>query len=144
MPPPQSPRPPLARIPGIVPARQHLGQAEDASVMLLEVRAYSQGCLLDVLAVARGRGPEDAVDPLTVRAELPAEPYGVWTVDERTDTGPRVHRVAQWIWISPLPPIEGFVVVTDWPAYGIAGQRARMDGEAIRQAAWDSFPALHT
>jgi hypothetical protein len=46
------------------------------------------------------------------------------------------------LWITPLPPAEGFAVVTDWPEYRIENQRGYVECEAIRVAAWESFPCL--
>lgn len=146
--------PPPTRVPGIVVMRELVANAEDAAVMLLEARGYSQGCLLEFMAVGRravdGGSPVLAVDfgsGVLLPGARPSPP----------DRGRAVHRLADEsqpgdaatarglrarLWITPLPPGEGFTVVTDWPEYRIEGQRGHVGGEAIRVAAWDSFPCL--
>ena len=123
-------------MPGIVASRQYVAQAADAAVILLEVRAYSQGCLLEFLAVTRS--PSDAASSpyldLDFGTRLAEHPI-VKRLDEPTPGTPR-------LWISPLPPVEGFNLVTNWTEHNILDQVARIDGSTIRQAAWDSFPGL--
>jgi len=134
-----------------------MAQAEDAAVMLLEARGYSQGCLLEFMAVCRravGTPPVLGIDfgsgVLWPGAE-PAPPDRGRAVSRLPDevdpadragapAGARGLRVR--LWVTPLPPGEGFTVVTDWPEYLIEAQRGRVGGEAIRVAAWESFPCL--
>ena len=54
--------PPATRVPGIVVVRELVAHAEDAAVMLLEARGYSQGCLLEFMAV--GRPASDWASPV--------------------------------------------------------------------------------
>lgn len=135
----------------MVVLRELVAHAENASVLLLEARGYSQGCLLEFLAVGRpAAGDDRPVLGLDFGSGVlhpgPAGPAGAGRALHRlTDevaalAGTVGHRIR--LWVTPLPPAEGFVVVTDWPARGIRGQRADVYGEAIRVAAWDSFPCL--
>lgn len=150
--------PPATRVPGIVVVRELVAHAEDAAVMLLEARGYSQGCLLEFMAVGRrsGRGGQGGGSPVLgvdfgSGALLPGERPSV------ADRGRAVYRLADEcepgdgastrglrvrLWVTPLPPGEGFTVVTDWPEHRIEGQRGHVGGDAIRIAAWDSFPCL--
>ena len=148
-----------------------MAQTEDAAVMLLEVRGYSQGFLLDFMVVGR---PASAGGSLVLGSPVLSSP--VLGVDfgsgvllpgaepSLADRGRAVHRLADEtdaadvaatagatgrtrglrarLWITPLPPAEGFTVVTDWPEHRVEGQRGYVGGEAIRVAAWDSFPCL--
>jgi len=132
------PAPPRTRVPGIVTVREYVGHAEDAAVILLEIRAFSQGCLLEFVSAARGASPDAAAPRFTVdfgQAPTAEAPRLVRPLSDEASGAPR-------LWISPLPPVEGFTLVTDWPEYGIVGQRARVGGENLRLAAWDSFPCL--
>lgn len=132
--------------------RELVAHTDDAAVMLLEARGYSQGCLLEFVAVGRpasaGGSPVLGVD-FGTGVLLPAMEPGP------ADRGRSVHRLPDEsddvagsrglrarLWITPLPPAEGFAVVTDWPEHRIEGQRGYVGGEAIRIAAWDSFPCL--
>jgi hypothetical protein len=148
--------PPPTRIPGIVVLRELVAQAEDAAVMLLEARGYSQGCLLEFLAVARpaqsagspvigpvigidfGSGvhvpgqPADGRDPGRAVHRLPDEPGEL-----AGSVGTRIR-----LWVAPLPPAEGVTVVTEWPERDIRAQRQFIGTEGIRVAAWESFPCL--
>lgn len=136
----------------MVVLRELVAHAENASVLLLEARGYSQGCLLEFLAVGRpAAGDDRPVLGLDFGSEVlhpdrPAAP---------ADAGRALYRLTDEVavlagavgrrirlWVTPLPPAEGFVVATDWPARGIRGQRADVAGEAIRVAAWNSFPCL--
>ncbi|WP_028933308.1 hypothetical protein [Pseudonocardia spinosispora] len=126
--------PPAARVPGIVVARRFVGQADDAVVMLLEIRAYSQGCLLDFVATARSVSPAERPRLDADLGDRVAGEYVVRRLDDPLTGAPR-------LWISPLPPVEGFTLVVEWPGFGIE-QRTPVDGGPIRQAAWESFPAL--
>jgi hypothetical protein len=147
--------PPSTRVPGIVVLREPVAQAHDAAVMLLEARGYSQGFLLEFMAVARrardGGSPVLGVDFGSGVLRPGGEPTAA-------DRGRAVHRLPDEVeesrggsaalgikarlWITPLPPAEGFTVVIHWPGYGIDGQRGHVGGEAIRVAAWESFPCL--
>jgi hypothetical protein len=132
------PAPPSTRVPGIVAVREYVGYAEDAAVILLEIRAFSQGCLLEFVAAVRGAGRDVAPPRFAVdfgRAATAEAPRVVCPFQDPVSGWPR-------LWISPLPPAEGFTLVTDWPEHGIVGERTRLDGEAVRLAAWDSFPSL--
>jgi hypothetical protein len=119
--------PPRDRVPGIVPVRQYVATGPAAAVMLLEMRAYSQGCLLEFMVAARPPGSDQPV-------------FGV----ECADGSGRVVRPLDGhrLWISPLPPVSGFTLVTDWAERGITGERTTLPGDTVRQAAWDSFPCL--
>lgn len=151
--------PPSTRVPGVVVVRELMAQAEDAAVMLLEARGYSQGFLLEFMVVGRpasaGGSPVLGVDfgsgVLLPGAEPAPADRGraVHRLPDDTDDtdgaavgtrGARGRRAR--LWITPLPPAEGFTVVTDWAEHRIEGQRAHVAGEAIRIAAWDSFPCL--
>lgn len=151
--------PPSTRVPGVVVVRELMAQAEDAAVMLLEARGYSQGFLLEFMVVGRpasaGGSPVLGVDfgsGVLLPGGEPAPADRGRAVhrlpDDNDDTdgaavstrGARGRRAR--LWITPLPPAEGFTVVTDWPEHSIEGQRAYVAGEAIRVAAWDSFPCL--
>jgi hypothetical protein len=135
--------------------RELVAHTEDAAVMLLEVRGYSQGCLLEFIAVGRpastGESPVLAVDfgsgVLLPGMEPPPPDRGravhrlADEADDADDTG-GARGLRARLWITPLPPSEGFTVVTDWPRYRIEGQRGYVGGEAIRVAAWESFPCL--
>ncbi|HEY1974074.1 MAG TPA: hypothetical protein VGH89_39415 [Pseudonocardia sp.] len=114
-------------MPGIVPMRRYVATGPAAAVMLLEVRAYSQGCLLEFVVAARP----------------PATDQPVFTV-ECADGANRVVRALDGhrLWISPLPPVTGFTLVTAWAERGISDQRTALPGDTVRQAAWDSFPCL--
>ncbi len=158
----QSAGPPPGRVPGLVALRQYVAQAEHAVVMLLEARAYSQGCLLEFLAVCRPPGSASApggASPsfrfdlgdgvlLGDREPVPAgHPRSLRRLDDRETSTPDGRQSGvvghgPRLWLAPLPPVEGFTVLTDWPEFGIVCEPARIDGQAIRQAAWDSFPAL--
>jgi hypothetical protein len=142
-------------VPGIVVLRELVASADDAAVVLLEARGYSQGCLLEFMAVGRpgslGGSPVLGVD-FGSGVLLPGSQPG------RRDRGRAVHRlpdeggdphgsratcgVRARLWITPLPPAEGFSVVTDWPEHRIEGQRGYVGSEAIRVAAFESFPCL--
>jgi hypothetical protein len=125
--------------------------------MLLEVRAYSQGCLVEFVAVARRSGPttgEWERTPPRVAVELAGEVLSgshdasadgqraVHRLDPAPVVTERVLRHTVALWMTPLPPLEGATVLLDWEAHGIHGATARLDCGAIRQAAWDSFPCL--
>ncbi|HEY2206409.1 MAG TPA: hypothetical protein VGH99_18235 [Pseudonocardia sp.] len=126
--------PPAVRVPGLLAVREYVGQAEDAAVMLLEIRAYSEGCLLEF--VVASRGAVDGSPRFDVDITEPAETERIVSgLDDPVSGGTR-------LWISPLPPTAPFVLVTNWPELGIDGQRSTLDGGAIRQAAWESFPLL--
>jgi len=132
------PAPPQTRVPGILALRQYVGYAENAAVILLEIRAFSQGCLLEFVSAVRGAGGDVAPPRFAVdfgRAATAEAPRVVCPFQDPVSGAPR-------LWISPLPPAEGFTLVTDWPEYGIVGARTALDGEALRLAAWDSFPCL--
>lgn len=157
-------------MPGIVAAREYLAAAPNAAVMLLEAHAYSQGCLLELVSVARAAGPEplDAgpgprvavdvggavLDPsaggrllgtgrLTWRAAPRAAGDSiVRRLDEEPARTARQVRHTTHLWISPLPPVEGFLLTVAWPEHGIVETTVKLPGDAIRQAAWDSYPML--
>lgn len=164
------PAPPPARIPGVVAVREYLATAPHAAVLLLQARAYSQGCLLDFVAVARAGGAEP-LEPspgptFSVGLEdatLPAEERVLvtgrltWRGAARDDTDtivrrldeppistPRLERHTPRLWISPLPPVDGFTLTIAWPEHGIDATTVELPGDTIRQAAWDSYPILPT
>jgi hypothetical protein len=137
-----------------------MAQAEDAAVMLLEARGYSQGFLLEFMVVARAASADGS--PVLGSPVLGVD-FGCGVLlpgaePSPADRGRAVHRLEDEaddaggaggvqglrarLWITPLPPAEGFTVVTDWPETRIEGQRGYVGGEAIRVAAWDSFPCL--
>jgi hypothetical protein len=141
------PAPPRTRVPGILAVRQYVGYAKDAAVTLLEIRAFSQGCLLEFVTAVRGPGPDGgsprfAIDFGPGATETRRWPVG--TAETRRVVSPFQDPVsgAPRLWISPLPPAEGFTLVTDWPEHGIVGVRTPIDGAAVRLAAWESFPCL--
>jgi hypothetical protein len=45
--------PPLGRFCGVIPMQEVIARSANARVVLIELRAFSEGCLLDVNAVAR-------------------------------------------------------------------------------------------
>lgn len=154
---PEAQLPPSTRVPGIVVLREVVASAGDAAVMLLEARGFSQGCLLEFMAVARpgpvGSSPVLGVDfgsgVLLPCAEAAAPDRGRAVhrlADEGGSAAPADSEAAGGVrarlWVTPLPPAEGFTVVSDWPEYGIERQRAYVSSEAIRIAAWESFPCL--
>lgn len=146
--------PPPTRVPGVVVVREFVAHTENAAVMLLEAHGYSQGFLLDFMAVGRpgsaGGSPVLGIDfgsGVLLPGDDPSPPDGGRAVHrlaeeeaKGVDRGARGLRVR--LWVTPLPPAEGFTVVTDWPRYRIVGQRGHVGGEAIRIAAWESFPCL--
>lgn len=52
--------PPLASFSGVVPLQRVIARTPESAVVLVEFRAYSEGCLLDVIAAARLPGPPSA------------------------------------------------------------------------------------
>jgi hypothetical protein len=150
------PIPPPGRIPGILPLREYVATTEHAAMMLLEVRAYSQGCLVEIAALVRHTGAADEGwdrTPPDVAVVLAGETLsgGDTSADRqravhRLDPPPviteRVLRHTVALWITPLPPVEAVTMRLDWPAHGIHGATAVLDGGSIRQAAWESFPFL--
>ncbi|HEY4004065.1 MAG TPA: hypothetical protein VGM60_02600 [Pseudonocardia sp.] len=134
------PKPPATRIPGLLAIRQYVGHAPDAAVMLLELRAYSQGCLLEFVSVCRAPSGEHGTPRFDVHladGTVAGTGRTVCRLDDPISLAAR-------LWISPLPPVEGFTLITDWPEQGIVAQRSKLDGGSIREAAWDSFPCLPT
>jgi hypothetical protein len=151
-----NPVPPPGRVPGIVAAREYVATSEQAAIMLLEMRAYSQGCLVEFTALARRAakaGESGELTPPSVSVVLAGETLagGDTSADgqravHRLDPSPvvteRLVRHTVLLWITPLPPVEPSILQLDWPAYDIRGASAFLDGQAIRHAAWDSFPLL--
>jgi len=146
--------PPPERIPGIVVVRELVAQAPDAAVMLIEARSYSQGCLVELAAVARpatgagspvvgvdfgaGMHPLDGWHADRAVRRLPDETGATGGADGIAGTtGIRVR-----LWMAPLPPVEGVHLVIDWPERGIHAQRWFWAADGARYAAWESFPCL--
>jgi hypothetical protein len=152
----EHPIPPPARVPGIVPLREYVAAGDGAAIMLLEIRAYSQGCLAEFVALARcpdGRARESARIPPEMSVVIAGETMSggdvsadgqraVHRLDPPPEVTERLVRHTVLLWITPLPPVEPSAVRLDWPALGIHDASTVLDGQAIRQAAWDSFPLL--
>jgi hypothetical protein len=52
------PRPPVGMFSGIIPVQQAIARNEDAIIVLVEIRAFPTGCVLDVVAAVRRGDPE--------------------------------------------------------------------------------------
>lgn len=98
---PEWDQPPVATFSGVIPVQEVIARAENARVVLIELRAFREGCLLEVNAVARrGDQPErewmgsrTAGLPLFFHSSQPGEPlppqllrFGVQFADGRKAT----------------------------------------------------------
>jgi hypothetical protein len=150
------PIPPPGRVPGIVPLREYVAVSERAAIMLIELRAYSQGCLVEFAAAARcpdAATRQRARTPPMVSVVLDGERLGggdtsadgqrmVHRLDSPLVVTERLLRHTVLLWITPLPPVEPSALRLDWPAVDIHDASTILDGQAIRQAAWESFPLV--
>jgi hypothetical protein len=140
-----------------------------AIIVLIEIRAFTTGCVLELDFVARPEGPvEDRPSVRFTRAAAGGGPrIGVRFADGRKAingehvlepesapeppilrgfVGAGFHRrdtyvrLREQLWLWPLPPAEDFELVVAWPGMGIQEVHSVLDGAAIVAASAESQP----
>lgn len=147
--------------------QQAVGRSAQAIIVLVEIRAYAESCLLELDIAAKATGIFDRELSDIDRAALAALSIGVEFADGRSarlgdhilvpttqpepptlistegagfHVGTGTLRMRDKLWLWPLPPAEPFQLLAEWPGFGIPRSPLTIDGSAIQTAAESALP----
>jgi hypothetical protein len=138
--------------------QQVVGQSAQAVIVLVEIRAYAQSCLLELDIAAKTVIDRVARGTLSIRVEFadgrsaamgdhvlvprtqPEAPSFISTEGAGFHVGTGTLRLRDKLWLWPLPPAEPFQLVAEWPDLGIPRSPLTIDGSAVRAAAEGAVP----
>jgi hypothetical protein len=127
-----------------------------AIIVLIEIRAFATGCVLEFDLVTRQRtmlasgGPRIGVQLADGRKavngdhvlvpETAPEPPILRLRRRRFHIDDSYASLREQLWLWPLPPAEPFDLVVAWPGAGIPEVRTELDGADIVAAAESALP----